>query len=144
MRWTLDGRPLAARGRGTTTSTTDDVVSTVTGALSFSTAVKRSSWWPNCGTEIGTARAVLADPGPRPDPAALADHLAATTDGGSVLEPTLARLHGWACLQTGRPDDAEGDEDDHDPADDQDDQHRLERLHLGGAVADDLDDDIPF
>jgi len=36
-----------------------------------------------------------------------ADHLAATTDGGSVSEPSLARLRGWAYLQTGRSADAE-------------------------------------
>ena len=36
-----------------------------------------------------------------------ADHLAATTDGGSVLEPTLARLRGWAYLQSGRVFDEE-------------------------------------
>jgi tetratricopeptide (TPR) repeat protein len=36
-----------------------------------------------------------------------ADHLAATTDGGSVLEPTLARLRGWAYVQSGRAFDDE-------------------------------------
>ena len=36
-----------------------------------------------------------------------ADHLAASTDGGSVLQPTLARLRGWAYLQTGRAAEAQ-------------------------------------
>ena len=38
-----------------------------------------------------------------------ADHLAASTDGGSVLEPTLARLRGWALLQSGRAVDVEAE-----------------------------------
>ncbi len=36
-----------------------------------------------------------------------AEHLAAVTDGGSVLEPTLARLRGWAYCRTGHPAEAE-------------------------------------